>query len=84
MKVFEVIDRKVTEGRKVLRMRWVVTNKGTAEEPNVRARWVAQKFVWMDGPDSRRVLRHVTVFGIGKDYAVAVVDKTVEDDQQAM
>ena len=52
MKVCEVIDRKMTEGCRVIGTRWVVTNKGTAEEPNVRARWVAQEFKGMDGRDS--------------------------------
>ena len=47
MKVFEVADRKDAGGSKVIRTRWVVTNKGTPEKPNVRARWVAG--VQMDG-----------------------------------
>ena len=37
MKVFEVDDRKEASGSKVIRTRWVVTNKGTPEKPHVRS-----------------------------------------------
>ena len=50
MKVLKVVERKEASGSKVIRTRWVVTNKGTPEKPNVRAQWVAQEFKWMDGP----------------------------------
>ena len=46
MKVFEVVDGKGASGSKVIRTRWVVT------ETKCQARWVAQEFKWMDGPDS--------------------------------
>ena len=42
MKVLYVVDRKEASGSKVIRTRWV--NMGTPENPNVRARWVAQEF----------------------------------------
>ena len=51
MEVFKVVDRKEASGSKVIRTRRVVTNKGTPEKPNVRARWVAQEYKSMDGPD---------------------------------
>ena len=51
MKVLDVADRKEASGSKVIRTKWVVTNKGTPGKPNVRARWVAQEYKWMDGPD---------------------------------
>ena len=38
MRVFEVVDRREAQGKRVIGTRWVVTNKGTAENPNVRAR----------------------------------------------
>ena len=49
--------------------------RGTAEDPNVRARWVAHEFKWVDGPDKylyapapwldlvKSVLCHVTASG---------------------
>ena len=53
MKVLEVVERKEASGSKVIRTKWVVTNTGTPEKKkNVRARWVAQEYKWMDGPDS--------------------------------
>ena len=45
MKVPEVVDRGGS-GSKVIRTRWVVTNKGTPETPNVCVRWTAQEFKW--------------------------------------
>ena len=36
MKVLGVVDRKEACGSKVIRTKWVVTNKGTPEKPNVR------------------------------------------------
>ena len=42
MKALDVVDRKEASGSKVIRTKWVVTNKGTPEKPNLRARWVAQ------------------------------------------
>ena len=51
MGVFDVVDRASARGRRVIKTRWVVTNKGTEEAPNIRARWVAQEFKHMDGPD---------------------------------
>ena len=86
MKVIEVVDRKEASGSKVIRTTWVVTNKGTPEKPNVRARWVAQEFKWMDGPDGEHyaptpglelvkgVLSHAAAAGRNKDHIVAVVD----------
>ena len=44
MKVLDVVDRKEASRSKVIRTKWVVTNKGTPEKPNVRARWVAQEY----------------------------------------
>ena len=44
MKVLDVVDRKKASGSKVIRTKWVVTNKGTPEKPNVWARWVAQEY----------------------------------------
>ena len=38
MKVLDVVDRKEASGSKVIITKWVVTNKGTPEKPNVRAR----------------------------------------------
>ena len=52
MKVHEVVDRKQASGSKVIRTKWVVTNKGTPKKPNVRAQWVAQEFKWMNVSDS--------------------------------
>ena len=34
--------------------RWVVCNKGIAEQPNIRARWVAQECRTMGGADKLR------------------------------
>ena len=82
MKVFEVVDRKEATGSKVIRTKWVVTNKRTAEKPNVRARWVAQE----DGPDCEHhaptpgldlvkgALSHAAAAGRNNDHIVAVVD----------
>ena len=36
-----VVDRKEASVSKVIRTKWVVTNKETPEKPNVWARWVA-------------------------------------------
>ena len=47
MKVFEVVDRKDAIGSQMNRIGWVVTNKGTPEKANARARWVAQEFNWI-------------------------------------
>ena len=86
MKVLDVVDRKEASGSKVIRTKWVVTNKGTPEKPNVRARWVAQEYKWMDGPDCEHyaptpgldlvkgVLGHAAAAGKSKDHVVAVVD----------
>ena len=41
MKVSEVVGRKEASGSKVIWTRWVVTNKGSPEKPNIRARWFA-------------------------------------------
>ena len=66
--------------------KWVVTNEGTPEKPNVPARWVAQEYKWMDGPDCghhaptpglelvKGVLSHAAAAGRNKDHVVAVVD----------
>ena len=51
LKALEEVDRKEASGRKVSRIGWDVTNKGTPEKSNVRARWVAQEFIWIDGTD---------------------------------
>ena len=45
MKVLEVVDRKEASGSKVIRTRWVVTNRGTPETPNVRTRWDARELL---------------------------------------
>ena len=86
MKVLQVVERKEASGSKVIRTKWVVTNKGTPEKPNVLVRWVAQEFKWMDAPDSEHyaptpgmelvkcVLSHVATAGRNKDHIVAVVD----------
>ena len=46
MTEFEVVDRKEASGSEVIRTRLVVTNKGTPEKLNVRARCTG---VQMDG-----------------------------------
>ena len=83
MKVLDVVDRKEASGSKVIRTKWVVTNKGTLEKPNVRARWVAQEYKWTDGPDCEHhaptlgldlVLSHAVAAGKSKDHVVVVVD----------
>ena len=73
----------------MIRSRWVVTNKGSDDHPNVRARWVAQEFKSMDGPDHGKhyaatpgldlvkgVLGHAASLRSrpGTDVVVAVVD----------
>ena len=63
LKVFEVVDRKMTERCKLVTTRWVLTNKGTVEEPDVQARWAAQEFKWMDGLDSKH---HAPTLGLPK------------------
>ena len=47
MKVLEVVERKEASGSKVIRTKWFVTNEGTPEKPNVRARWIAREHKWM-------------------------------------
>ena len=43
--VYELVPRSsVPRGRKVIGVRWVETNKGSAEQPKVRSRLVAQEF----------------------------------------
>ena len=86
MKVLDVVDRKEASGSKLIRTKWVVTNKGTPEKPNVRARWVAQKYKWRDGADCEHyaptpgldlvkgVLTHAAAAEKSKDHVVAVVD----------
>ena len=86
MKVLDVVDRKGASGSNVVRTKWVVTNKGTPEKPNVRARWVAQEYKWKDWPDCKHyaptpgldlvkgVLSHAAAAGKSKDHVVAVVD----------
>ena len=87
MKVFDVVGRGTTNGKRVIRSRWVVTNKGSEDHPNVRARWVAQEFKSMDGPDHGRhyagtpgldmvkgVLGHAASMMDHSDVVVAVVD----------
>ena len=44
-------------GGSVIKMRWVVTNTGTGDAPNIRALWVVQKF------------RHIDRLGHGEHYA---------------
>ena len=39
LKVFEVVDRKMTERCKLVTTRLFLTNKGTVEKPDVQARW---------------------------------------------
>ena len=74
MRVLDVVDRKEASGSKVIRTKWVVTNKGTPEKPNVQARWVAQEYKWMDGPDCEHyapvkgVLSHAAAAGKSKDH----------------
>ena len=79
MKVLDVVDRKEASGSKVIRTKWVVTNKGTPEKPNVRAGWVAQEYKWMDGPDCEHYaptpgLDLAAAAGKSNDHVVAVVD----------
>ena len=40
-----------------LRARWIVTNNGKAETSNVRARWIAHEFKFMDDLDSKHYAR---------------------------
>ena len=65
-------------GSKVIKTKWAVTNKGTPEKPNVRARWVAQEYKRMDGPDCEHCAPTPgldLVKGVlSKDHVVAVVD----------
>ena len=82
MKVLDVVDRKEASGSKVIRTKWVVTNKGTPEKPNVWARWVAQEYKRIcehytptPGLDLvKGVLSHAAAAGKSKDHVVAVVD----------
>ena len=39
MKVLEVVERKEVSGSKVARTKWVATNIGNPEKPNILARW---------------------------------------------
>ena len=67
MKVLDVVDRKEASGSKVIRTKWVVTNKGNK---------------WMDGPDCEHyaptpgldlvkgVLSHAAAAGKSKDHVV--------------
>ena len=79
MNVLEVVERKEASGSKVIRTRWVVTNKRTQGKPsserrNVRARWVAQEHKCMDGPDCERyapTLRLEPVKGVLSHAAAA-------------
>ena len=53
-RVYERIPRAVCwqeTGRPPIRTGWVDTNKGTAEEPNIRSRWVAKEFNTGPRPD---------------------------------
>ena len=80
MMEFEVVDRKEASGSKVIRTRWVITNKGTPEKPTVRTRWVSQEFKWMDGSNCEHyaptlglelvkgVLSHAAAAGRNKDH----------------
>ena len=86
MQVLDVVDRKEASGSKMIRTKWIGTNKGTPVKPNVRARWVAQEYKWRDGPDCEHyaptpgldlvkgVLNHAVAAGNSKDHVVAVVD----------
>ena len=79
MKVLDVVGRKEASGSKVIRTKWVVTNKGTPEKPNVRAGWDAQEYKWMDGPDCEHYaptpgLDLAAAAGKSNDHVVAVVD----------
>ena len=43
--VYEIVPRSsVPRGKRVIGVRWVETNKGTATHPKVRSRLVAQEF----------------------------------------
>jgi hypothetical protein len=43
--VYEIVPRSsVPKGKRVIGVRWVETNKGTADQPKVRSRLVAQEF----------------------------------------
>ena len=87
MGVFDVVDRASARGRQIIKTRWLLTNKGTVDAPNVRARWVAQEFKHMDGRDHsehnaptpgldmvKAVLNHASAFkgGFGKGDDVIV------------
>ena len=74
MKVLEVVERKEASGSNVFRTTRVVTNKGTPEKPNVRARSVAQEYKWMDGPDSEHYAPTPGLELVNKDNIMAVVD----------
>ena len=43
--VYEIVPRsKVPRGKRVIGVRWVETNEGTADQPKVHSRLVAQEF----------------------------------------
>ena len=68
--VFDVEDRASARGRRIIKTRWVVTTKCTADAPNVRARWVAQEFQALGRTGPRRVPRADTRAGHGETMRV--------------
>ena len=69
MKVFEVVDRNEVSRIKD-QDRTCCHEQGSARKPNVRARWLAQEFKWMDGPG------FAAAAGRNKDHIVEVFDVT--------
>ena len=88
MGVYDVVPRSdATEiGCRVIRTRWVTVNKGSADAPQLRARWVAQEFrgrcvdkheYYSETPDLalvKAVIAHAARRAESEDIAVAVFD----------
>ena len=47
-KLWDEVPRKEAEGQRIVSVKWVDTNKGTEDQPEIRCRWVARDFKGAD------------------------------------
>ena len=88
MGVYDVVPQSdaAKKGRRVIRTRWVTVDKGSDDNPQIRARWVAQEFrgrcgdkheYFSETPDLamvKAVIAHAARWAEHEDVLVAVFD----------
>ena len=62
MRVHDVVSRAdaAKKGCRVLHTKWILANKGSDDQPQLRARWFAQEFRGRGGDTREYSLKHLT------------------------